>query len=171
MPQLKDNLVPFIRSKEIESIVKSLAREIEADYEDKEIVVICPLKGSLIFCSDLMKRISLSQTVDFIHLTSSGNSNIRIIKDISVNITGEHVLIIEGIIDAGRTLSFLRTRLLASHPASLKIVTFLDKPSRRELPIKADYIGQTIEDRFVVGYGLDSDELGRNYKDTYNLAQ
>ena len=170
MVQLKDNLTPFIESAEIEKIVEKLAREIEADYEDKKIVVICPLKGALMFCSDLMRRMKLPQEVDFIYLTSFQGS-VRIIKDISVNIMGRHILVTEGIIDAGRTLNFLRTRLLASHPASLKIVTFLDKPSRRELPIKADYIGRTIEDRFVIGYGLDFDELGRNYKDIYNFAQ
>ncbi len=89
------------------------------------------------------------------------------IKAIGVNITGKHVIIVEEIIDTGRTLSFLRTRLLAAHPASLKIVTLLDKPARRELPIRADYIGKTIEDRYVVGYGMDSGELGRNLNDIY----
>ena len=93
------------------------------------------------------------------------------VKDISVEITNKHVLLVAGIIDAGRTLDFLRSRLLVAYPASLKIVTLLDKPARREFPIKADYIGRTIEDRFVVGYGLDSDGVGRNYKDIYHLVQ
>ena len=90
-------------------------------------------------------------------------------KDISVNITGKDVIIVEEIIDTGRTLSYLKDRLLASKPASLKIVTLLDKPARRELPIRADYIGKTIEDRYVVGYGMDSDEKGRNYSEIYVL--
>ena len=90
-------------------------------------------------------------------------------KDISINITGKDVIIVEEIIDTGRTLSYLKDRLLASKPASLKIVTLLDKPARRELPIRADYIGKTIEDRYVVGYGMDSDEKGRNYSEIYVL--
>jgi hypoxanthine phosphoribosyltransferase len=80
-----------------------------------------------------------------------------------------HVLIVEEIIDTGRTLSFLKSRLMASSPASLKIVTLLDKPARRELPIKPDYIGKTIDDRYVVGYGMDNEELGRNYADIYSF--
>ncbi len=169
--QLKDKMIPFIKSEELNRIVAKLAREIEADYEGEELVVICPLKGSVIFCADLMKKIKRPQIIDFVHLCSAEKFNVRMLKDISVNITGQHVLVVAGIIDAGRTLNFLRTRLLASHPASLKIVALLDKPSRRELPIKADYIGRAIEDRFVIGYGLDFDELGRNYKDIYNFAQ
>ena len=171
MAQLKDDMIPFIKSDEINHIIQKLAREIEGDYDDKEFIMICPLKGSVMFCADLARQIKRPQIIDFVHLTSVKGSHVRILKDISVNITGKHVLIVEGIIDAGRTLNFLRTRLLASHPASLKIVTLLDKPARREALIKADYIGKTIEDRFVIGYGLDSDEFGRNYKDIYNLAQ
>ena len=91
------------------------------------------------------------------------------VKDISVNIADKDVIIIEEVIDTARTLSFLRDRLIASRPKSLKIVTLLDKPARRELPIRADYIGKTIEDRYVVGYGMDSEEKGRNYADIYVL--
>ena len=171
MAQIKDDMIPFIKANEINRIIEKLAWEIEGDYEGAELAVICPLKGSLMFCADLTRKIKRPQVIDFVHLFSVRGSNIRILKDISLDITNKHVLIVEGIIDAGRTLNFLRTRLLASHPASLKIATLLDKPARRELPIKADYIGKTIEDRFVVGYGLDSDEFGRNYKDIYNLAQ
>ena len=87
----------------------------------------------------------------------------------SIDITGKNVLIVEEIIDAGRTLNFLINRLKASQPAQLKVVTLLDKPARRELPLRPDYIGKTIDDRFVVGYGMDSDEIGRNYQNIYNL--
>jgi hypoxanthine phosphoribosyltransferase len=90
-------------------------------------------------------------------------------KDITVNITGKDVIIVEEVIDTARTLSFLRDRLISARPRSLKIVTLLDKPARRELPIRADYIGRTIDDRYVVGYGMDSEELGRNYADIYVL--
>lgn len=171
MGQLKDNMIPFITHAEIEQMVNRLAVDIERDYEGKDLVLICPLKGSVLFCADLMRRIQLRQQIDFVHVTSPRGQGVKIIKDISIDITNKHVLIVEEIIDAGRTLSFLRNRLLASNPASLKIVALLDKPARRELPIKPDYVGRTIDDRFVIGYGLDSEEIGRNYKDIFNYAQ
>lgn len=164
-------MVPLITQEEIHDMVTDLAHEIERDYEGQELVMICPLKGSIPFFADLVRRIQLPQILDFVHITSPKGEGCRIIKDITVDIQGKHVLIIEEIIDAGRTLIFLKTRLLASSPRSLKVVTLLDKPARRELPIQPDYVGMTIEDRFVIGYGLDSEELGRNYKDIYNFAQ
>jgi hypoxanthine phosphoribosyltransferase len=168
--KLKDDLLPFITADEIKTLVRTLAKQIESDYEGKELVFVCPLRGSIHFCTDLMREIELQQQVDFVYVQSiSRGGTIKIIKDISINIAGKHVLIVEEIIDTGRTLKFLRDRLLASNPASLKIVTLLDKPARRELPIRADYIGRTIDDRYVVGYGMDSEELGRNYPDIYFL--
>ncbi|AHZ85771.1 hypoxanthine phosphoribosyltransferase [Bdellovibrio bacteriovorus] len=170
MAQLKDQMVSFLTSDEIKELVENLASQIEADYEGKEIVFICPLRGSIHFTADLMRKVDLPQQVDFVHVQAVERGGaIKIVKDISVNIAGKHVIVVEEIIDTGRTLSFLRSRLFASAPASLKIVTLLDKPARRELPIKADYIGKTIEDRYVVGYGMDSEELGRNYPDIYAL--
>jgi hypoxanthine phosphoribosyltransferase len=167
---IKDNMVPFLNAEEIEEMVKFLAHDIERDYSGKELVIICPLKGSCMFVADLCRKIQLPQIVEFMHVTSPKGEGVRILKDISMDITGKHVLIVEEIIDAGRTLSFMRDRLLMGRPASLKIVTLLDKPARRELPIKPDYVGRTIDDRYVVGYGMDSEELGRNYKDIYNYA-
>lgn len=170
MRQLKDEMVPFLKKNEIDQLVTQLAQEIEKDYRGKEIIFICPLRGSIHLTADLVRKIDLPQQVDFVHVTSTERGGaIKIVKDISVNISGKHVLIVEEIIDTGRTLIFLKNRLLASAPASLKIVTLLDKPARRELPIKADYIGRTIEDRYVVGYGMDNEELGRNYPDIYHL--
>lgn len=170
MAQLKEQMVPFLTSDEINELVEELAAQIEADYDGKEIIFICPLRGSVHLTADLMRKVDLPQQVDFVQVQAVERGGaIKIVKDISVNIAGKHVLIVEEIIDTGRTLSFLRSRLFASAPASLKIVTLLDKPARRELPIKADYIGKTIEDRYVVGYGMDSEELGRNYPDIYAL--
>lgn len=170
MGQIKDEMVPFITRDEINELIDQLAKQIEADYEGKEIIFICPLRGSIHFTADLMRKIDLPQQVDFVYVTAVEKGGaIKIVKDISVNIAGKHVLIVEEIIDTGRTLSFLRNRLFASAPASLKIVTLLDKPARRELPIRPDYIGKTIDDRYVVGYGMDSEELGRNYPDIYHL--
>lgn len=166
--QIKEDMLAFITQDEIKKLVQNLAKKIEHDYDGKEIVLICPLRGSVHFCADLMRELQLPQQVDFVHLQAvERGGSIKIIKDISVNIAGKHVLIVEEIIDTGRTLSFLRNRILASSPASLKIVTLIDKPARRELPIRPDYIGRTIEDRYVVGYGMDSEEFGRNYPDIF----
>lgn len=170
MAMMKDNMVPFISAAEIDQLVTELAKKIERDYSNEPLVVVCPLKGSVLFVSDLVRKLNMPLNIDFVHLTSPKREGVRILKDISVDITNRHVLIVEEIVDAGRTLSFLRSRLLAGGPKSVKIVTLLDKPARRELPIKPDYVGRTIDDRFVVGYGLDSEEFGRNYKDIYNYA-
>jgi hypoxanthine phosphoribosyltransferase len=168
MSQVRDDMLPFITREEIQKLVKQLAKQIDYDYDGKEVILICPLKGSIHFTADLARAMEIPQQIDFVHLQAVEKGGaIKIIKDISVNIAGKHVLIIEEIIDTGRTLSFLRNRLLASSPASLKIVTLLDKPARRELPIRPDYIGRTIEDRYVVGYGMDQEEFGRNYPDIY----
>ena len=170
MGKLK-GMIPFITEEEIQEMVIDLAKQIERDYDGKELVLLCPLKGSILFCADLVRKINLPIIIDFVHLTSPRGESVRILKDVTENIFQKHVLIVEEIIDAGRTLSFLRDRVLASRPASLKIVSLLDKPSRRELPIGPDYVGRTIDDRYLIGYGLDSEEVGRNYRDIYNFAQ
>ena len=170
MAQLKDEMTLFLSKEEIAKLVTKLAQQIESDYEGKKIIFICPLRGSMHFAADLMRQISLMQQIDFVFVQSAEKGGaIHITKDISMDITDKDVIIIEEVIDTARTLSFLKNRLLASNPASLKIVTLLDKPARRELPIRADYIGKTIEDRYVIGYGMDSDEKGRNYSDIYVL--
>lgn len=170
MKQIRDEMAAFLKQEDIQKLVGKLAAQIENDYEGREIIFICPLRGSIHLTADLMRRISLPQQVDFVFVRSTEKGGaISMMKDISVNITGKDVIIVEEIIDTGRTLSYLKDRLLASKPASLKIVTLLDKPARRELPIRADYIGKTIEDRYVVGYGMDSDEKGRNYSEIYVL--
>ncbi len=169
--QMREGMIPSITKDEIDEMVSGLAREIERDYEGKEIVMICPLKGSVLFMADLSRKIKLPQLIDFVYVTSPKRESCRIIKDVTVDLQNKHVLIIEEIIDAGRTLSFLKARIMASHPASLKVVALLDKPARRELPINPDYVGRTVEDRFVIGYGMDSEEIGRNYPDIYNFAQ
>lgn len=171
MPQLKDNMIPFITRSEIDSMIQRLAHEIEKDFAGKELIVVCPLKGSVIFVSDLVRKINLPQQIDFVHLISPKGESVRILKDLTVNIRNKNVLIVEEIIDYGRTLSFLKNRILSSDPASVDVVALLDKPSRRALPIKPDYVGKTIDDRFVIGYGMDSEELGRNYPDIYSFAQ
>lgn len=168
--QLKENMTPFISEDKVQETVFRLAKEIEIDYHGKEVIFVCPLKGSVFFVADLMKNINLAQKVDFVYLKSVEKGGaVKIMKDISINITDKHVIIVEEIIDNGRTLNFLKQRLQSSNPASLKIMTLLDKPARREIPLKPDYIGMTIDDRYVVGYGMDSDELGRQYKGIYSF--
>lgn len=167
---LRDKAHLYISASEIEKICKDLGARITADYKDKDLLVICILKGSILFFSDLARHIKLQIKMDFVRLSSYGDSaessgNVRIVKDISQNIHDKHILIIEDILDTGNTLDFLRTHLEASKPASLKICTLLDKPSRRKIPVKADYCGKIIEDKFVVGYGLDFQEKCRNYSD------
>lgn len=168
MAQIKDNMTPFLTREEIKELIKKMATLIAKEYENKELILICPLRGSIHVTADLMREMQIPLQIDFVQLKAVEKGGaIEILKDISTNIAGKHVLIVEEIIDTGRHLSFLRNRLFASNPASLKIATLLDKPARRELPLKADFIGRTIDDRYVVGYGMDSDELGRNYPDIY----
>jgi hypoxanthine phosphoribosyltransferase len=170
MAQIKDEMTSFLTKQDISILVDKLASQIESDYEGKELIFVVPLRGSVHFAADIMRKVNLFQQVDFVYVQSTEKGGaIRMTKDISINITGKHVIVLEEVIDTARTLSFLKNRLLASNPASLKIVTLLDKPARRELPIRADYIGKTIEDRYVVGYGMDTEELGRNYSDIYVL--
>lgn len=169
---MKDEMIAFLTADDIQKLVAKLARQIETDYAGRDLIFICPLKGSCIFLADLIRKIERPLQVDFVHLGAVEKGGaIRMLKDISVNIAGKHVVVVEEIIDTGRTLQFLKQRLLASSPASLKILTLLDKPARRELPIKPDYVGQTIEDRYMVGYGMDSEEVGRNYGAIYYFKQ
>lgn len=172
LAHLKDEMIAFLTAEDIEKLVHKLAKQVDSDYAGKDIVFICPLKGSCIFLSDLIRKIERPLQVDFVQLGAVEKGGaIRMLKDISVNIAGKHVIVVEEIIDTGRTLFFLKQRLLASSPASLKILTLLDKPARRELSLKPDYVGQTIEDRYVVGYGMDSEEVGRNYAAIYYFRQ
>jgi hypoxanthine phosphoribosyltransferase len=172
MERLKDSMIAFLTHEEIQVMVTRLAKEIEMDYHGREIIFICPLKGSCLFLADLIRNMTVPTQVDFVQAAAVERKGaIRMMKDISINITGKHVVIVEEIIDTGRTLSYLKQRLISAGPASLRIVTLLDKPARRELPIKPDYVGQTIEDRYMVGYGMDSEELGRNYRDIYYFKQ
>ncbi len=169
MSQIKDDMVPYMTQDEIREITISLAREIETDYRGSELVLVGPLKGSVLFLADLVRHLTLPLQVDFVSVATDRGGALRVIKDINTNIRGRHVLIVEEIIDSGRKLSALKSYLQSSHPASIKVVTLLDKPARRELPVVADYIGRTIDDRYVVGYGMDNEELGRNYPDIYYL--
>ena len=165
-------LVPFLKAKDIQQIIKNLAQEIEADYSPaEELILICPLRGSIFFLSDLVRELQIPVQVDFVLIDNIGEENFRIKKDISLDLKNRDVLIVEEIIDSGLTLSFLQNRIKMASPASLKTVVLLDKSSHRKTIMHADYIGRTIDDRFIIGYGMDMDEEGRNYPDMYHLGQ
>ena len=136
------------------------------DYKGKDIVFLCILKGSIFFTVELAKRIKNNVQFEFIEISSyeghESTGKIKLNKDISQSIEGKEIIIIEDIVDTGRTLSFLKEYLLEKNPASLKICTLLDKPSRRIMPVDTDYVGFEIENKFVVGYGLDDDQNYRN---------
>ncbi len=165
-------LIPFLKASEIKELVQSLAEQIQRDYaEEEELILICPLRGSVFFLSDLVRQFKIPLKVDFVLIEGSGEQGFVIKKDISLNIKGKHVLIVEEIIDSGIRLSFLKERIKLAFPASLKTVALLDKSSHRNTWTHADYIGRAIDDRFIVGYGMDMDGEGRNYPDMYHLGQ
>ena len=154
-------------AEEIKTRVAELGKILTEDYKNKNPLLICPLKGSIMFFSDIVREIKIPCEIDFMTV-SSYNSNtvssgeIKILKDLTENINGRHVLIIEDIIDTGLTLYNLKKMLSSRNPESLKICTLLDKPSRRIADIKGDYCGFVIPVKFVVGYGMDLNEKYRN---------
>ena len=157
----------LISREQIASLVEHLASRISRDYEDKELVLICVLKGAFIFLSDLVRHLRTPVVIDFIRAASYGagmktSGVIELTKDIEVPLENRDVLIVEDIIDTGRTLKFLKERLLLANPRSVKVCALLDKRARREVEIEADYVGKEIDDLFVVGYGIDFNDLYRN---------
>lgn len=153
--------------KDIENIVKSLAKEIEKDYNGKDFIMVGLLKGCVSFMVDLMREINLDFGIDFLAVSSYGNSTVssgrvNIQKDISTSVDGKHILIVEDIVDSGRTLAFISQYLYAKNAASVKICTLFNKPERRVADIDVAYVGSVIPDAFIVGYGLDYAEKYRN---------
>ncbi len=157
----------LLNEKELDEITSTLAKKIENDYQDKNLLLLGILKGSVVFMSDLMKKINLPMQIDFMKVSSYGDGTkstgkINIMLDLHRNdLSKLDILIIEDIIDSGRTLSYLSEYLRLAGAKSVKTVTLLDKPSRREVDFTPDYCGTTIPDEFVVGYGLDYAE---NYR-------
>ena len=147
--------------------VAELAGEIDRDYAGREPMFISVLRGSFIFMADLVRAVALPCTMDFMAVSSYGSGTtssgqVKITKDLSESIEGRDIIVVEDILDSGNTLSYLFQLLQARHPASVRLCTLLDKPSRRTKPITADYTGFTVDDLFVVGYGLDYAEKYRN---------
>jgi hypoxanthine phosphoribosyltransferase len=162
----------LIAEKDVEGKVNKLARKISRDYAGREILLVGILKGAFIFMADLARRMTIPVKVDFVRLASYGSGSqssgrVKITKDLETSLRGKDVLIVEDIIDTGVTLQCLFHRLRARRPHSLKAVALLDKPGRRKVNFQADYVGFTIEDHFVVGYGLDCNEEYRNLPGIY----
>ena len=157
----------LIDESEIKKRVKELGKEISEDYQDKIPVLVSVLKGGIIFLSDLMRELSVLHEVDFMSVSSYNGGTessgvVRILQDLSINIEGKDVIIIEDIVDSGMTLDYIRHILLARHPKSLRICTLLDKRVARKIAVPIDYVGFEIPDEFVIGYGLDYGEKYRN---------
>ena len=160
----------LVTREEIDAAVKRLGAQITADYQGREPMLVGILKGAVLFFSDLIREIDLPLSVDFMAVSSYGSATkstgvVRMLKDLDKDITGRDVLIVEGIVDSGVTLSYLKRHLAGKGARDIKIVTLLDKPERRRVELKADYYCFTIPDEFVVGYGLDYDEKYRNLPD------
>ena len=160
----------LVTREEIAQAVAKLGRQITEDYQGKELMLVGILKGAIVFFSDLLREIDLPVKTEFMAVSSYGASTkttgvVNLVKDLTVDITGMHVLIVEDIVDSGMTLSYLSKYLSTRGAASIRIATLLDKPERRRVDLKADYFCFTIPDEFVVGYGLDYDEKYRNLPD------
>ncbi len=162
-----DILKPLFSRADIKKTVKRLAEAISSDYSGEEVVCVCILKGSFMFTSDLVREIKIPTIVEFIRVSSYGKGmlskgEVTITKDLEMDISGKNVLVIEDIIDSGLTLKWIRDTLLARNPKTLKIVCLVDKKTRRRVDVPCDYVGFTIEDGFIVGYGIDYAEKYRN---------
>ena len=166
----KDLSKILVTREEIQEAIKKLGAQITADYQGRAPVMVGILKGAIVFFSDLIREIDLPLSVDFMAVSSYGKATkstgvVQMIKDLSQDITGRDVLIVEDIVDSGVTLSYLKRHLSGKGARDIKIVTLLDKPARRRVDLRADYFCFNIPDEFVVGYGLDYDEKYRNLPD------
>jgi hypoxanthine phosphoribosyltransferase len=169
-PQLKI----LISRDEIAKAVNRLAREIQRDYQGKQPLLIGVLKGSFVFMADLIRQLDLPLELEFIKLSSYGaaresSGNVRVVQGLKTPIKGRDVLVIEDIVDTGITTSFLLDYLRKRNPASLKLCALTDKPSRHKVPVSIDYLGFTVPDKFIVGYGIDFDEKFRYLPHIYAL--
>jgi hypoxanthine phosphoribosyltransferase len=157
----------LIKEEEIATRVRELGQQISSDYRGKTVHLICVLKGAYTFLADLARAIDVPVTLDFLAVSSYGkgtstSGEVQLTKDLDSSLEGKDVIVVEDIADTGLTLNYLLNLLRSRRPASLKVAAFLSKPSRRELDIPVDYVGFEVPDRFVVGYGLDLDQLYRD---------
>lgn len=157
----------LVSEEELHRINVRLGAQITTDYAGKNLLVVGILKGSVLFMADLIREIQLPCKLDFLAVSSYGGDTrssgvVKIVKDIDIELENYDVLLVEDILDSGRTLSYVCDMLRTRHPASIRVATLLDKPERRVVDLKADYVGTSVPDEFVVGYGLDFDQCYRN---------
>ncbi|EGB91688.1 hypoxanthine phosphoribosyltransferase [Clostridium sp. D5] len=164
---MSEKISVLVSEKEVDERIEAMGKQISKDYEGRQVHLICILKGGAFFMCELAKRITVPVSLDFMSVSSYGDGTsssgvVRIAKDLDESIEGKDVLIVEDIIDSGRTLYYLMDTLRQRHPKSLHLCTLLDKPERREKEVRVDYVGFEIPDEFVVGYGLDYAQKYRN---------
>lgn len=169
MANLEQDIAKVLISREqLTQRVQELGVEISRDYAGKDLLLVCILKGAFIFLGDISRAIHIPHSVEFMAISSYGGTRVessgvvRIVMDLNVSIENKNILIVEDIIDTGHTLAYIVENLGTRNPASLKICTLLNKPSRREEQVKLDYVGFDIPNEFVIGYGLDYNEIYRN---------
>ncbi len=163
----EDKIRVLVSEEEVDRRIEEIGAQISKDYAGKQVHLICVLKGGVFFTCELAKRISIPVSMDFMSVSSYGSGTkssgvVKLVKDLDEPLDGKEVLIVEDIIDSGRTLSYLIEILYKRNPASIRLCTLLDKPERRVADVKVDYVGFAIPDEFVVGYGLDYDQKYRN---------
>ena len=165
----------LVSKEQLQIRINELAKTLNKDYDNKNPLFICILKGSTFFTADLLRALSIPCQMEFMAVSSYGSGTtsgeVKLVKDLNVPIENRHVIIIEDIIDSGNTLSYLKRLLSQRNPASIKICTLLDKPERRKVELNADYVGFVIPDEFVVGYGLDYNEDYRAYPEVCILKR
>lgn len=164
---IKDVERVLITEEEINKIVDKIAGEINRDFVGEEVYLVCIMKGSMIFTADLARRLNMPVYLDFMQVSSYNDGsktsgNITIKRDLEMSVEGKNVIVVEDIVDSGHTLNTLKALLAARNAECVKLCSFLDKPSRREVAVKVDYVGMQIPDEFVIGYGLDYAQKYRN---------
>lgn len=174
-PSGRERLKVLIRRGAIQKRVREVARQITRDFKGERVHLVGVLKGACIFLSDLVREISLDTSIDFIAVSSYGkgkesSGQVRVLKDLDSNVAGLNVILVEDILDTGLTINYLLRIMQQRKPKALRVAALLDKPSRRLKPVKGDYVGFTIPNEFVVGYGLDYGERFRNLKDVCILS-
>ena len=157
----------LLTEEEVDKRIREIGEQISRDYAGKQVHLVCVLKGGSFFMCELAKRITVPVSIDFMSVSSYGGDTkssgvVRIVKNLDESLTGKHVLVVEDIVDSGRTLSYLLDMLRDRGPEDVRLCTLLDKPDRRVVDVKVDYTGFEIPDEFVVGYGLDYDQKYRN---------
>ena len=163
----EDVLRVLLSEEEIRVKVKEMGQKITEDYKNSNLMLVTVLKGAVVFLADVMRQIDVPAEIDFMVVSSYGSGVkssgvVKIVKDLDVPLEGKDILIVEDILDSGLTLSYIKELLASRGPRSIKIATLLDKPSRRKVDLQADYVGFSVPDEFVIGYGLDYDEKYRN---------